>query len=108
MSFECLDYKKMESGALQGFANFKLAKMGVELFGCGVFMKNGKRWVSMPSREYVDKESGDKKYIAIMRFINKDHAEAFSRSALQALDKWCDENAKSLPPADVEQEGVPF
>ena len=93
MSIECLEYKPHASGALQGFANFRVPKMGIELFGCGLFMKNGKRWLSMPSREYNDPESGEKKYISIMRFIEKSHNDAFAAAALKALDEWCAKNA---------------
>ena len=107
MTVECLDYKSHASGALQGFANFRVPKMGVELFGCGVFMKNGKRWVSMPSRQY--EEDGEKKYISVMRFIEKDHADAFSKIALQALDDWCAKNTEQeLIPAESTQEEIPF
>ena len=43
MTMTCMEYKPHASGALQGFANLSVPKMGIELFGCGVFSKNGKR-----------------------------------------------------------------
>tara|TARA_R110002126_G_scaffold185420_2_gene333947 strand:- start:191 stop:535 length:345 start_codon:yes stop_codon:yes gene_type:complete len=105
MSIECFDFKSHASGALQGFANFRLAKMGIELFGCGVFMKNGKRWVSLPSREFNDKDTGEKKYISIMRFMDKAHGDAFSNGALVAFDSWCEKNA---PKEEKPSEFIPF
>jgi len=112
MSFECLNYKPHASGALQGFADFHVQKMGIELYGCGVFMSNGKRWLKLPSREYNDPESGEKKYIQVIRFVNKEHNDAFCKAALHALDQWCAEHAQQQPepPQDewVPDEEVPF
>tara|TARA_R110002096_G_scaffold113208_2_gene246250 strand:+ start:1041 stop:1388 length:348 start_codon:yes stop_codon:yes gene_type:complete len=115
MSFECINYKKHESGALQGFADFRIPKMGIELYGCGVFMSNGKRWVKSPSREFNDPESGEKKYINILKFMKKEHNDSFSNGALVALDKWCAENAEPEPEQEQPafepfnpEEGAPF
>lgn len=108
-NIECLEFRSHPSGALQGFANFRIPKMGVELFGCPVFMKDGRRWMSLPSREFVDQESGEKKYITVMRFIEKEHNDAFCKAALQAMDSWC-EAQKSPAPEQQEftDENVPF
>lgn len=103
MSIECMEYRPHASGALQGFANFRIPKMGIELFGCGVFSKNGARFLGLPSREYQDPETGEKKYIQILRFIEKDHKDAFCKAALVALDDWC---AKQGQP-EAQQEAPP-
>lgn len=98
MTVECIGYKSHESGALKGFANFRMTMsngMAFELFGCGIFMKDGRRWAGMPSREY--QEDGAKKYISIFRFCEKPHTEAFCKAALQALDTWCSANAQPEP-----------
>jgi hypothetical protein len=109
MSIECTGFKSHQSGALQGFANFIVPKMGIELFGCGVFMKNGKRFLTMPSREFNDPETGEKKYIKIMKFIESAHNEAFCKSALQALDAWCAaQEAPSAPEPVAVDEPLPF
>lgn len=109
MSIECLKFSSHESGSLRGFANFRLAKMGVEIFGCGVFMKNGKRWVSLPNREYKDAETGETKYMGIIRFIEKAHLDAFCKAALKAVDDWCEKEATETQAADSGQgEEVPF
>jgi hypothetical protein len=112
MSFECINYKAHNSGALQGFADFMVPKMGIELYGCGVFMSNGKRWIKPPSREFTDPKSGEKKYINILKFIKKEHNDSFCQAALQALDKWCEQNAAPEPEEQsagfVPEEGLPF
>ena len=110
MSIECLDYRAHESGALKGFANFYVPKMGIEIYGCGLFQKNGRRWLSLPSRE--GEQDGEKKYFQIMRFREKSHAEAFLKACMTALDEWIQQNA---PPqqeyeneVDIPDEGLPF
>lgn len=110
MTIECIEYRSHQSGALQGFANFRVPKMGIELFGCGVFMKNGKRWLSLPSREYQDQDSGEKKYISILRFIEKEHNDAFCRAALKALDEYCAQHNQEQPPQEqnTQNEELPF
>jgi len=108
MSIECTGYRSHPSGALHGFANFRAEKMGIELFGCGVFGKNGRRWITMPSREFSDPETGEKKYISIMRFMEKSHNEAFCDAALKALDKYCAEQEKQAsqpPPSNEHHDG---
>ena len=123
MTVECIGYKSHESGALKGFANFRMTMsngMAFELFGCGIFMKDGRRWAGMPSREY--QEDGAKKYISIFRFCEKPHTEAFCKAALQALDTWCAKNVSdsvqepspdsnqsfSSPQAAEPQDDLPF
>jgi len=116
MSIECMEFKSYESGALQGFANFRMtlnSGMAFELFGCGVFMKDGKRWVGMPSREYQDRETNEKKYISIFRFCDKSHTESFCKAALQSMDTWCDNNTApaqsfSQPAIKETKDNLPF
>ena len=104
---ECIAYKPNASGALQGFADFKVPKWGVELYGCGVFMKEGRRWISLPSRKYED--NGEVKYAQIMRFTEKEHATAFSKLLLDELDAYAAKQAME-PSGETfaEGEGLPF
>jgi hypothetical protein len=110
MSIECIGFRSHESGSLRGFANFRIPKMGIEIFGCGVFMNHGNRFLSLPSREYTDKESGEKKYMSILRFIDKNHHEGFCKAALHAMDEWCAKNAQQQEEVcdETQQEESPF
>jgi hypothetical protein len=95
MSIECTEFNSYKNGALVGFANFKLPIMGVEIYGCAVFSKNGKRWVTLPTKEYKDADSQERKFSSVIRFIQKDHLAMFSRRALDALDEWCLDQSKN-------------
>ena len=39
---ECMDFRAVPKGYLQGFANLWVSKMGLEIYGCSVYMKDGK------------------------------------------------------------------
>jgi hypothetical protein len=93
---ECIKYREHVSGALQGFADYRCDKPGHILLGCPVFSKGDKRWVTLPSREYIDPKSGEKKYLNCIEFIDKSHNSIFSQLALQSLDEWCAKNAPSV------------
>lgn len=98
-TIECIGFKSHVSGALQGFANLRVPKMGIEVFGCSIFVKEGRRWMSMPSREYLDRDTGEKKYISTFRFMEKQHQDSFCKAALQAIDFWREQNPEPEPEA---------
>lgn len=107
---ECTNFRTHQAGSLQGFADLYVQTWGLEIKGCSLFMKEGKRWITFPSREYVNKE-GEKKYMPYIRFRNKEHMEAFANQAKEAIDKWCKyntDNKPEKPASSVETEEVPF
>lgn len=85
---ECTKYKAHPNGHLQGFADFYIDKWGVEINGCSLFMKDGKRWINLPSKEYENGE-GEKKFMPLVRFREKEHYGKFMEQAKEAIDKWC-------------------
>lgn len=106
MNIECLKYQSVNKGLLVGFADFYIPKTGIEIFGCQLFQKDGKRWINMPSREYTNAE-GEKKYMPYIRFRENAHKDLFTELALKAIDKKCAEMQSKTPP-DAPQEEVPF
>ena len=105
---EVLEYKPMEGkGALKGYANIYMAKNGLELYGCAIFEKDGKSWVGLPQKEYTDKE-GQKKYLPIIRWRERNHQDAFSKAVVEAVRLH-----QPKPPAPrqeslFDEENVPF
>ena len=97
---ECIKFKSFNKGYLQGFADlyFEIdavkGKVGLEFIGIPMYMKDGKRWISFPSKEYVNAE-GEKKFMPYYRFRDKGHYTAFCDMAKEAIDKWCLENQKT-------------
>lgn len=87
---KCTKFRSYNSGTLQGFCDFFIEKWGVEITGCSLHMKEGRRWINLPSKEYQDEE-GNTRYHAIIRFKNREHCEAFIERAKRALDEYCKE-----------------
>lgn len=94
---ECMKFKSLQRGTLQGFADLELPNLGIQVFGCSVHQKNGQRWVNLPSKEY-ETEGGEKKYLSVVRFIEGDKLKKFSEEALKAVDKKCaSESSGNVP-----------
>lgn len=107
-------FKRLNKGNLQGFADIYVDKWDLELFGLALYMKDGKRWVSFPSREYHTQE-GEKKYLNHYRFRDKENYNRFQEGCKAAIDKWCKENPEQpqqsppqQPQSYMSQEEIPF
>jgi len=108
---ECIKFKSHVKGHLQGFADFYVEKWGVELTGCALYMKEGRRWVNLPAKEYTNPE-GEQKYAPIVRFRKKEHFEAFVNACKKAIDEYCAANQQnddnSAPAPDFDDSECPF
>lgn len=108
---ECIKFKSHQKGHLQGFADFYIPKWGVELTGCSLYMKDGRRWLNLPAKEYTNPE-GEQKYAPIVRFREKKHFEIFIEQAKKAIDKWCEENQEqevgASPASSFDDSECPF
>jgi len=100
---ECTKFKSFQKGTLQGFADFYIPKWGIDLPGCTLNMKNGKRWVNLPTREYLD--NGEKKFAPLFKFRNKKHWEAFIEECKTAIEVYCTNNQ---PQVNYNKEEAPF
>lgn len=94
MSIECTAYKQVGKGMVLGYASVFVEKWGIEIFNITVFQKDGKRWISFPTREYED-EDGKKKYIPHIRFKNTAHMDLFTNRVLSAIEKFCGEHPRT-------------
>jgi hypothetical protein len=104
---ECLRYISINKGTLLGYADLWVEKMGIEIFGCSLHQKDGRRWVNLPSREYKDK-NGETKYQSIIRFRNKSFYERFCKKAKEAIEKKCTEEVKEPQQNICYDEECPF
>ena len=108
MSVECMRYKSVNKGSLLGYADLFVPKTGLEIYGCTLHQKEGRRWINFPSREYSD-ETGEKKYAPIVRFREKAHMEGFTKVAKEAIEKKCAEMNQSFSaPEPTYDEEIPF
>lgn len=84
------NWKEMRKGSLVGFFTVTTPS-GMVIHGCSLFEKEGKRWVSMPSR-IIDKPDGTKLYKAHVEFVSKEISQKFQDAVLKALDSEGDQS----------------
>jgi hypothetical protein len=77
------NWKAFEKGTLRGFFDL-LLDSGLEIRGMTYHVKDGKRWVSFPSRAY--EEGGETKYTPILRIEDDARWRKFQGLAKQAVE----------------------
>jgi len=110
-AIECVRFRSHEKGFLMGFATLFVEKWGIEIDGFTMWQKEGKRWINMPSNEYTDKETGEKKYKSVFHFKNKEHFTMFLEAARVAIDEYIAKMAEVPAQPEIsseDSEGVPF
>jgi len=84
---KCTKFRSFQKGNLQGFASLLIEKWNLQINDCTLCMKDGKRWVNLPSKEY--EKDGEKRYQPILVFKDPALKERFSESAKKAIDEFC-------------------
>ena len=91
---ECIRFNSVVKGHLQGFADLYVEKWGLEIRGCSMYMKDGKRWINFPAKEFTTPE-GEKAYAPHVKFRDKDNMSKFTEAAKKAIDDWCKQNPQN-------------
>lgn len=81
---QCTRFKKMENGALIGFADIYFDKCDLEIFSCPVYTKDGILSIAMPAKEFKDAQ-GLSKFSSILRFRTPGAFKEFSSQAVEAI-----------------------
>lgn len=76
-------WRPYQKGTLRGFFELHLDS-GLTIRGMTCHSKNGKRWVSFPSKPYDD--NGEMKYWSILHIPEDARWKRFQKLALEALD----------------------
>ncbi len=96
-----MEYNQINKGHLNGFITIQIDPIGLIIEGCCVFMKEGKRWFTLPTKKFTDKGTQEEKYRAYpCRFANKNILNAFLSAIGTAFDKYCQENAYKVDVLD--------
>jgi hypothetical protein len=89
----CTAWKPFDRNTLKGFADLWLRTVCLNIRGCAVHEKNGRRRVQLPAKPRLDKDrnlvrdsDGKVQYAKVMEFDSKEVADRFSEAALKALD----------------------
>jgi len=112
MTIQITNFKKYEKGSLYGFFDIAVPMWGtmLNIKGCKVFMKEGKPFITLPSREYQN-DQGETKYANL---IGLEDTEVFKKFMNAILDAWTEYCKTQLQPLQTQQqpqqpeEGLPF
>ena len=102
---EILSHRYNDKGAKKASITIRLPKMkNFIIYNVSIFEKDGKKWVSMPSKEY--ESEGKKKYFPHCGFEDKDINESFKNAILTAFEEY----VKLNPPIAQQHidEEIPF
>ncbi len=93
MPVTLLEWKSMPRNSLRGFAKIRLGKSLI-IRDVSVHCSHGKNWASLPSKPIIDRDGNVKKdqngkvqYVAILEWENREAADAFSQSVIEAVER---------------------
>ena len=109
MEFKITDTKPLNKNTLKGVFSLDVGPLKIE--GFTFHTKNGKAWIGFPSREYIDKETSEKKYWPIIRIEDKERYWKFQDWCKEQLESVFDE-PEPMPEPDPQHagftDGIPF
>jgi len=79
MNFKIVDKKKMDKNTLRGLFSLTVGPLKIE--GFTYHLKGDSSWIGLPAKEYLDRETGEKKYWPIVRIEDKDRYASFQKWA---------------------------
>ncbi|MGB7976298.1 MAG: hypothetical protein WCF81_18570 [Roseiarcus sp.] len=77
--------RKINRGALIGFFDVALPS-GMKLNGCTLLEKDGRRWIGLPSKEWV-KPDGSKSYVPIVEIPDREARDKFNAAVLPLAER---------------------
>jgi hypothetical protein len=79
------NWRPIGKGTLVGTADLYIVKWRTDFFGAMWHRKDSREWINFPSREYIDKETGERKFYPLCKFKNHGDARRFSEAAIEAI-----------------------
>jgi|TARA_Y100000310_G_C20695027_1_gene825064 DNA-binding cell septation regulator SpoVG len=93
-------WKEHVSNTMQGFADIELEN-GIVLKGCIYHVGEESSWISLPTKPFKDKESGQTKYQSIVAIPDKAKFEKFQSVAVKAMEDYLGTNGAQRGSNDV-------
>jgi hypothetical protein len=106
MNFKIADTKPMNKNTLRGIFSLIVGPMKIE--GWTYHIKGENSWVSPPSKEYLDKETGGKKYWPIIRIEDDDRYWKFQQWAKDQVAEIFDQLQNDTQLSYPEDDQIPF
>lgn len=100
---ECRKFRYVGKGAIVGNADLYVPQFGLHIYNCTVFQKDGRRWLSFPSKE--KDVNGEKKFFPQIRFEKRESMDNFTIQAMKAIQPEIDA-ALSEPKREDDIDGL--
>ena len=78
--------KAHSNNTLRAFVDFTLLDIGLEIKGCAIHERENRRWLSLPSREYV--KNGERTWIPVVEFSSREARDRITNAVLAAFDEF--------------------
>lgn len=111
---KCVNFRKHVSNTLQGFADIETYIDGkrVVIGGFTLHRKDGRSWVSLPSKEYSTAD-GERAFANLFYFQNKEDFFDFCKAVKECIINYEDGNTVDnkvdvAPTAEEFEEDLPF
>jgi hypothetical protein len=85
MSFTVSNAKRVSKGSLRGFFDLEMPS-GLTIRGAMLFEKDGRRWIGLPSREWI-KPDGTKAYQPIVEIPDREARDKFNAAVLPLAER---------------------
>lgn len=105
---EILNVNAVNKGALLATCDVRIVPWKMTLKDVKIFEKGANKWISMPSKEFIN-EMAEKKYIELISFDNEAIKTRFRDQIMEAIDAYMMKNP-DLKTEDVikDTEELPF
>lgn len=93
LAVECVAWRPLERNTLRGFADLQIPALRLTIRDCPVHRQGERRWVSLPAKPHLDRsrelvrDDGKIRYVPVLEWDNRDVGDAFSRAALEAIER---------------------
>ena len=102
-------FRAHEKNTLIGFCNVELVDLCMIIKDCTVHQREGKTWISLPSRSYQNNE-GEAVWTDVVVFSDKEKRDEFQTAAVSAFHSFMGKeyNETTSAPSDNQEDDIPF
>lgn len=115
---KCIDKKDVLNSPLKSVVSIEINwKGGLVLHDVKIFESSkSNRFVTLPSKEFIDKQTGAKKYFQLVQFKDKSNDELFKKAIIKAVDEFAatqqtqqtQQTQKAFKSSDYSDQDLPF
>jgi len=83
---EISNYRQIGKGCLVASLDVAIPEWGITIKDCGLFEKDGRKWVNFPSKEYTNQAGEKKRWDFVV--MEKDRKTKFDAACIAKVDEY--------------------